>query len=429
MDILITNATIITQNAKREILNCDIFISENKIEKIGKNLKENAEEKINGKGKLIFPGLINTHTHIPMTLFRGYGEDMQLQEWLTQKIWPAEEKLTPKNIYWGALLGIAEMIRSGTTAFNEMYVLGLKEIAQATEKGGVRASIGLGMIDKISGRQTEIELSSSIKFISELNNKRVCPVMACHASYTCSSELIRKAKEYAKKKNLQFHMHASETRKEVFDILKETGKRPLEYFNELEVLDEKTVLAHAVFVSEREIILAGKTKTNISHNPVSNLKLASGGFCPVSEFMHAGANVTLGTDGAASNNSLNMIETMKFAALLQKNHYWDPRVLSAHQVLDFATINGAKALGIDAGSIEEGKLADIVIADLNAPNLAPVHNYFANVVYAMNPSNITDVIVNGEFVMREKKIVTFDEENAIEKASAAAQETLNLISM
>ena len=427
MDILIKGATIVTQNAKREILQGDVFLSGGKIEKIGKNLREKAEEAVDGKGKLLFPGLINTHTHIAMTLLRGYGEDMRLQDWLQKKIWPAEAKLKPDDVYWGTMLGIAEMIRSGATCFNEMYVVGVEGIAQAAEKAGIRASIARGMFDRLPGRSLEKEVKAGIGFASGLKSRsgRVTPAISCHAPYTCSEELVRKGKEYAKKKDLQFHIHASETRKEVFDILKETGKRPFEYLDSLGIMDEKTVLAHSVYVSKREILLAGKMKANVSHCPVSNMKLAGGGVSPVSEFALAGANVALGTDGAASNNSLNMIETMKLAALAQKNQYWDPLALSTQQVFDFATLNGAKALGVNAGSVEEGKLADLAMADLKAPNMNPAHNHLANLVYAMNPSNVTDVLVGGEFVMREKKITAFDEEEAVERASGIAQELVS----
>lgn len=428
MDILIKNAIVITQNAKREIFQGDIFISRGKIGKVGKNLREKCEEKIDAKGKLVFPGLINTHAHVAMTLFRGYGEGMRLQDWLTKKIWPAEAKLKPEDAYWGAMLGIAEMIRGGTTCFNEMYLAGLVEkIAKAAEKAGIRASVALGTFDKVPGHNFEGELRATEKFISNFKSRsgRVQPAVSCHAPYTCSDELMKKLKEYADKKNLQFHIHASETRKELFGILKEKGKRPLEYLDGLGILDRKTVLAHAVYVSKREITLAGKAKANISHCPVSNLKLAGGGVSPVSEFAAAGANVTLGTDGAASNNSLNMIETMKIAAILQKNQYWDPLALSTQQILDFATVNGAKALGINAGAIEEGKLADVVLADLRKPNMVPYHNHIANIVYAMNPSNISDVIANGEFVMREGKIIVFDEEKVVEKADEIAKDIAN----
>lgn len=427
MDILIKNATIITQNAKREILEGDIFISGNRIERIGKNLKEKAEEKIDAKGKLAFPGLVNTHTHVAMTLFRGYGEDMRLQDWLTKKIWPAEAKLKPGDVYWGAMLGIAEMIRGGTTSFNEMYVLGLEKIAEAAEKAGIRASIALGMLDRVAGHNAENELRANKKFISGLKSRsgRVKAAVSCHAPYTCSEGLIKKGKDCANKNGLQFHIHVSETRKEVFDVLREKKKRPLEYLGDLGILDEKTLLAHAVYVTKREIALVGKAKANVSHCPVSNLKLAGGGVGPVSEFAAAGANVTLGTDGAASNNSLNMIETMKMAALLQKNFYWDPLALSTQQALDFSTVNGAKALGINAGSIEEGKLADLVLADLKAPNMAPYHNLVANLVYAMNPANVSDVMVDGGFVMKDGKITAFDEERIVEKAAEVAKDVVN----
>ncbi len=195
MDILIKNATVITQNAKREIFQGDIFISGNRIEKIGKNLREKCEEKIDATGKLAFPGLVNAHTHVAMTLFRGYGEDMRLQDWLAKKIWPAEAKLKPDDVYWGAMLGIAEMIRCGTTAFNEMYLAGLVEkIGEAAEKGGIRASVALGTFDKMPGHDFEGELRATEKFVSNFRSKseRVKPAVSCHAPYTCSDELIKK---------------------------------------------------------------------------------------------------------------------------------------------------------------------------------------------------------------------------------------------
>ncbi|MFA5077390.1 MAG: amidohydrolase [Candidatus Micrarchaeia archaeon] len=423
MDILIKSATVVTQNAEREVLKgADIFVSDGKIGKVGKNLREKAEEKIDANGKIVFPGLVNTHTHIAMTLFRGYGEGMRLHDWLAKRIWPAEAKLKPKHVYWGTMLGIAEMARSGTTAFNEMYLSGAEKIAEAAEKGGMRASIASDMLDKISGNAPEKELEKAKNFVSSLRSPsgRVKASVSCHAPYTCTGELIKIAKEFAAKKGLQFHIHASETRKEVFDVLNEKGKRPLEYLDGLGVLDRRTVLAHAVFVTKREIALAGKSGASVAHCPVGNLKLASGGTCPIGEFARSGVNATLGTDGAASNNSLNMLETMKMAALLQKNFYWDPLALSAQQALDFATVNGARALGVEAGSIEEGKLADIVIADAKAPNMNPAHSDVDNIVYAMNPANITDVMVGGKFVMRNRKITAFDEEEAVGKACEAA---------
>ncbi|MDD5337357.1 MAG: amidohydrolase [Candidatus ainarchaeum sp.] len=422
MDILIRNATLITQNAKREILkSADIFVSNGKIGKVGKNLKENAEEKIDAKGKIIFPGLVNAHTHIAMTLFRGYGEGMRLQDWLTKRIWPAEARLKPEHAYRGAMLGIAEMVRSGTTAFNEMYVAGMEKIAEAAETGGVRATLAFSMIDDVPGHETEKELREGIGFAGKLKSRsgRVKAGIACHAPYTCTGELIQKGKEAANRMSIPFHIHASETRKEVFDVLKKRGQRPVEYLDKLGVLDRRTVLAHAVYVTKREIGIAGKKGASVAHCPVSNLKLAGGGVCPIGEFARSGANAALGTDGAASNNSLNMLETMKMAALLQKNFYWDPLALSAQQALDFATINGAKALGINAGSIEEGKLADLVIADANAPNMNPRHSDMDNIVYAMNPSNITDVIIDGKFAMRNRKM-SFDEKKVVEKACEAA---------
>ncbi len=368
------------------------------------------------------PGFVNTSTHIPMTLFRGYGEGLPLQEWLEKKIWPAERKLTNDDLYWGSMLGIAESLHSGITTFLDMYINDINYIGRAIEHSGIRGFISLGMMDVggISG-----SISEQLKKTEEIrkrweNNKRVGVAVACHAPYTCSAELISKAKEYAKKRNLIFHIHAAETRKEVFDLLNSKKMRVIEYFDSLNVLDEKTILAHGSWVTKREIGIVAKKGAHISSNTISNLKLATGGICPLLEYKNAGANVTLATDGASSNNSLNMFETMKMASLLQKHSHWDATAINAQDALDFATINGAKAMGINAGSIEEGKLADVVLLRMDS-NLTPVHNIVDNIVYAGNPSNVAYVIVDGKVVLRNGRLTFFDENEAKKQVQIRAE--------
>lgn len=415
MSVLIKDLLIVTQNSKREIFEGDILIKENKIQEIKKEINEKADLVINGKGKIAIPGLINTHTHVAMTLFRGYGEGLDLHNWLTTKIWPAEAKLTPEAVSHGTLLGCMEMISSGTTSFNEMYLLGLDEIAQSCEKIGIRSTVALGMFDKIPGHSLKDELKNSNSFIKNWKNSSlITPAIACHAPYTCSEELLIKGKELATKENLKFHIHASETRKELFDTLKETKKRPFEYLDSLGLIDSNSIFAHASWVSKREIKLAGDKSLSISHNPVSNLKLATGGICPIYEYHYAGANVTLGTDGAASNNSLDMFESLKFTALLQKHKYWNSAILSAQKLFDFATINGAKALGLNSGSLEKGKLADIVLLDAKSPNMVPSHDLISNLVYSCNSSNVTDVIINGKLILENKEFKTINKEEIYE---------------
>lgn len=428
MSILIKGASIITQNANREMLEGDILIEENKIAAIGKELpKEGVEEVLEGKGKLVFPGLVNTHTHVAMGLLRGYGEGLPLHRWLEEKIWPAEKKMTSEDVYWGTMLGTVEMIRSGTTCFNEMYMFGLREMAKVSSKVGMRAVLGQGVFDKPEGKSVGGEMKVLKKSYGELKN--VSPLVkfavAAHSVYTCSEELLVEAKGFAKENELQFHMHVSETREEVFNLLKEKKMRPVEYLESIGLVDEKSVFAHLGWATKREISLVGKAGATVANCPVSNLKLATGGICPVSEFFDAGANVTLATDGAASNNSLDMFETMKFSHLLQTHKYWDPQKVDMDRLWDAATLNGAKGMGIDAGSIEEGKLADLVFVDAKAVNLTPLHSDWRSIIYSVNPGNVTDVMVDGKFVLKEGKITLVDEEKVLEKATEVAHDLVN----
>jgi len=450
-NLLIKNLIIITQNKKREIIDGEILVVGNEIRKIGseseiekycnKNgisidvkLNKDGEKNVGDKKrkkrkkKIAIPGLINTHTHTAMTLFRGYGEGLKLNDWLTKRIWPAESKLTDEKIYWGTLLGIAEMISSGTTTFNDMYLwTGIDELPKLSNKIGIRAVISYGLTDLTQNGDGENELKRTKTLIDKWkdginNNGLVSIAVAPHSLYTCSKELIVKAKELSKKEGLLFHMHLSETRTELFEILNKTKKRPVEYLNELGVLDENSIFAHASWVSKREIKILSKNGASISHNPVSNLKLATGGICPVSEYDKLKVNITLGTDGAASNNSLNMFESMKFAALLQKHKYWNGAELPAQSVFDYATINGAQALKINSGSLEEGKLADIVLLDSDAPNLIPSYSPITNIVYSANPSNVSDVMINGKIVYKNKEFTNklLDMDKINEKISEIA---------
>lgn len=423
MDILIKDALILTQNKNREVVKGDILIEDGKISKVAKSIHGGAEEKIDASGKLAFPGLVNCHTHIPMSLFRGYAEGMHLQDWLEKKIWPAEKKLNPSHIYAGSMVSILEMVRSGTTCFNEMYIAHMDEVCKAVLESGMRASVGFCLFDLVKGIAPKEELRKGTSLVEGWNGKS--PLlkmnMAPHAPYTCSKELILLAKEYARKKNLGFHMHVSETRKEVFDSLQQKGKRPIEYLHSLGVLDDDTVLAHGSWVTKRETILVGKSGATVIHNPVANLKLATGGICPIYEYLEANANITLGTDGTASNNSHNMVETMKFAHLVQSHLYWDPLRVSIRNVWDFATVNGAKALGFNCGSIEAEKEADIVLADLKSPNLSPLHDA-RNLLFSFHPGNITDVIISGKPILREGRFTELDEQKIIEDAQKQAED-------
>ncbi len=425
MGILIKNARVLTQDKKRNFLvGADILVEENKISLVQKHIREKAEFVIDASHKLVLPGLVNAHTHLAMTLFRGYADDMVLEKWLGEKIWPLEKKLRADDVYRGSMLGCAEMIRSGTTCFADMYFF-MDEVARAVGESGMRASLSYGMFDLGKPDKREKELRIAEEFVNKNHNAargRVICSLGPHSPYTCSKEMLIKAKGLARKKKMKIQMHLSETRKEVYDIMKSHRKRPVEYLEEIGFLGDDVIAAHCGWVSAREIRILAERGVSIAHCPVSNLKLATGGIAPVAEMLENRACVALGTDGAASNNTLDMFETMKLAALLQKHRLWDASALGAGLALDMATTNGARALGVNAGSIEKGKLADMITIDLKSPNLLPTHNLLSHVVYAANAGNVCDVILDGKLVMENKTILTFDEEKILERAQKAAED-------
>jgi 5-methylthioadenosine/S-adenosylhomocysteine deaminase len=421
MSVLIKNCTILTQDSHRRILKGDILIEGEGIAKVGAGISAKAEHKVDGTGKLALPGLVNCHTHVAMSLLRGYAEDMELHDWLSRKIWPAEKRFSPKSVRAGALLSCLEMIKGGTTCFNDTY-FSMDEVAQAAQESGMRATLSYSMIDFDDGKKRKAELAETERFVKKWSGEKgIGLAIGPHAPNTCSKELLLKSRELAEKHKLGMHIHLSETRREVFDIMKKTGKRPVDYLDSAGVLGKGTVAAHCVWVTKSEIALLAKTGTHACACPVSNMKLASGGTIPIPEMLAAGANVCLGTDGAASNNSQSMLESMKFCDLLQRNMRWDPCALKTQDVLDFATRNGGRALGWNSGSIEQGKLADIILVDAKAPNMAPVHSPPANIVYSANDGNVTHAIINGKLVMEDRKVLTLDEDKVIESAQKEAE--------
>ncbi len=438
MSVLIKNATILTPGG---IVRGDICTEANTISAIG-SCRERAEHVIDGTGKIAMPGLVNAHTHVGMTIFRGYGEDLPLERWLKEKVWPIEAKETQADIGAAARLAFCEMIRGGTTAFAEMCILDTKEIFKAAEQAGMRGIISRGFMDFEDPDRTKQQLREVPKSLDYGNGTTLRPSVAAHAPYTCSEEILIKSKELARKmryvcseellikskelatrKGLKYQIHVSETRQEVFDTLKKRGKFPYEYLDSIGLMDRDSLFVHGGWLTKREILLAGKRGISAASCPVSSMKLATGGITQLAELDSAGANVCLGTDGSASNNSLDMFQTMKMAALLQKHHYWRADILPCRKVLDFATVNGAKALGFDAGALEEGKLADIVLLE-RGPNMHPEHDLVSNLVYAAGPQNVSDVIIDGRPVMLDRRILTLDEESVIEEADRRAAEIL-----
>ena len=404
----------------------DLLIEGNKIKRIGKNLidKENLNKKdlkiIDGKNKMAIPGLVNTHTHIPMTLFRGVADDLPLMEWLNDYIWKMEAKLNEDIVYAGALLGCIEMIKSGTTTFNDMYFY-LDGIIKAVKETGIRSFLAYGMIDLFDEEKREKELKTSeetIKQIKKLNDQRINPVLGPHAPYTCSKELLMETHNMAKEYDVPIHIHMNETLDEIKTIKEKTGMRPFEYLNSFGFFDDvKVISAHCVHLSEDELNIIKNKNIAVSHNPISNLKLASG-IAPIPKLMENDILITLGTDGCGSNNNLNLFEEIKTASLIHKGISLNPTVVNANESFNFATKNGAHALGLNAGKLVEGALADIVLVDLDRPYLIPKENMHSHLVYSFN-GNVDIVIIDGNIVLNDGKMVNIDEKKVYEMAEKA----------
>ncbi|MCD6573340.1 MAG: amidohydrolase [Thermoplasmata archaeon] len=422
MSILIKNSKIVTQDEKRRILHGDVYIEDGRIVEIGK-IGIEADFKI--RNRIIMPGLINMHTHVPMVLLRGYGDDLLLEEWLQTKIWPIEAKLKEWHIAAGTKLGLLEMVATGTTACSDMYFFE-NVIAREAKKFGMRCYAGFSLIDFDTpemGREKLVPCCDD--FLKKWkDDELITPVVAPHSTYSCSPETLQKARELQQKYNAFVHIHCSETRSEVYSVLKKYGRRPPEQIAAYGLLNEKTMLAHCGWITKGEVRDIARTGAAVVHNPVSNMKLATGGYTPLPELFEANAVVTLGTDGAASNNKLDMFETMKFAALIHKHHRWDATIVKAQEVLDMATINAAKFLGLNAGSIEEGKIADIITLDAKAVNLIPKHNIVSHIVYAANGFNVRDAIINGKILLHDGKFVSIDYDAIIDEAEKAKEDLM-----
>jgi 5-methylthioadenosine/S-adenosylhomocysteine deaminase len=398
MSILIKNIQL---NGKET----NIYIEDNRIIEIGGPAIE-ADIVISANTQAAIPGLINTHTHAAMTLFRGYADDMELFEWLSKKIWPLEAKLTPDDVYWGTRLACLEMIKSGTTCFNDMY-WHMLSAAKAVDDSGIRGVISGVVFDNFDPKKGEAEYSRSTSEIYELNAKtssRVMPAFGPHAVYTVSNELLMKIAEQARKENILIHMHLAETEKENQDYKERTGKRPVELLSELGFFGPDVIAAHSVWFNEKDIETLGKFDVKTSHNPISNMKMAIGKAIPYQALTSAGVTVSLGTDGCASNNNLDMFESMKIATLLQKFQTNDQIVMPTTEVFEMATINGAKTLRLDAGIIAEGKLADLLLIDVKHPAMIPNHDLISNLVYSANGSVVNTMICDGKIVMQDRKV-------------------------
>jgi len=394
----------------------NILVDGNRIARL--DGRPRAEHVIDGRGKAAIPGFVNTHTHAAMTLLRGYADDMALDEWLQRHIWPVEAKMTEKDVYWGTRLACLEMAKSGTTCFNDMY-WHVKGAVKAVEDSGLRAQLSSVYIDMFSQGKAALQRAEAERHAKRCNaGSRVTISLGPHAIYTVTEESLRWVKELSDKRGLNVHFHLSETRKEVDDCLRAHGKTPVEYLADIGFLGPRLLCAHAVWLSRREIRLLAQHGAKVSHCPTSNMKLSVGGAMDYVQMRKSGVTVSLGTDGASSNNSLDMFGAMKSAALLHKMAVGDPTVLPAADALRMATLDGACALGIEAGIIQPGALADLTLVNLKRPEMTPLHNLESNLVYSAGGGCVDTVICDGSIVM-ESGIVEGEEE-VIEKAGKAA---------
>lgn len=370
----------------------------------------------------ITPGFINAHTHIAMNLFRGLADDLELMDWLNNYIWPAEGKwVSQELVYDGSLLAIAEMIRGGITCFNDMYFF-LGATAEAAELAGIRAHIGMTIIDVPTAwaKTTDEYFAKAIEFYQQYkNHERITPTLAPHSTYTVSIENLERVKKLADDYRLQINIHLQEAPSEIAQSMQLYQQRPLQRLHEIGMVSPQLIAIHMTQINEADLDLLAATKPNIVHCPESNMKLVSGA-CPVVKLMELGINVALGTDGAASNNDLDMIGEMRSAAFLGKVTANDPKALSAETALKMATINGAKALKIDhlTGSLEPGKAADFIAIDLNHIETQPVYHPISQIVYATPRSQITDVWVGDKQLLKNRQLTTIDAKEVIAKAQA-----------
>src|SRR2546423_320530 len=427
VDLIIRGGTVVTMDGSRRVIeNGGVAVKKGRIIAVAEaseiDRKYVAREVVNATGKVVIPGLVNGNTHVPMTLFRGIADDLDLQEWLTKYIFPAEAKnVTEEFVRAGTQLGLAEMIRGGTTTYCDMYYFE-DAVADETERAGVRGLLGETVIDfPVPDNKTWADaMRYTDNFVRKWKGHAlVTPAIAPHAPYTVSEAHLREVKAFSDRTGAPVVTHVAETRKEVADISRDHGARPVEYLSRIGFLGPRDIFAHTVHLTEGEITLLKENGVGSVHNPQSNMKLGSG-VAPVPQMLRAGVAVGLGTDGAASNNDLDMWAEMETAAKLHKVATFDPKVIPAEEALAMATIGGARALHMDAdiGSLEVGKRADIVVVDLDSLHQTPRYQVYSNLVYATKASDVRTVVIEGRVLMRDRRLLTLNEELIKQKARA-----------
>lgn len=427
VDTIVRAAYVLPMDAELTVIRDGaVCVDKGKIVDVGKfdelSLLYDSENIIGGECRVVIPGLINTHTHAAMVYFRGLADDLPLKEWLEDHIWPAESKwLSPEFVSDAVELACLEMVKAGITTYNDMYFF--EEAAAVSAKRiGMRAVLGAGILDfpSVSAKTADEYLEKAERFLNDWKgDDLIAPCIAPHAAYTCGPETLKKAKKLAEKYGVLLHMHLSETEWEVGEMLVRYKKRPVEHLEAIGVLEGNVLAVHCVWVEDNEIELLAKRSVGVSHCMESNLKLASG-FAPVVTMLMAGIKVSFGTDGAASNNDLNILSEMSTTAKVHKALSNNPTVLDARTALLMATRWGAEVLGLGdiTGSIEKGKAADIVVMNLDKPHLTPIYDIYSHIAYSMRASDVETVMIGGNIVVKSEELLTRDEAEIIFRAKS-----------
>ncbi|NVM57208.1 MAG: amidohydrolase [Desulfobacterales bacterium] len=431
-DIVVCNGTVLTVNESFEVLeNGVVCIADGRVERIEPTAPADtlpaARQIIDARGGIIMPGLVNTHTHAPMTLFRGLADDLPLMTWLHDYIFKAEERwLNPENVYTATLLSCAEMLLSGTTTFCDGYFFE-DAVAAAVQESGMRAILGQGIVDFPAPGVPDPgkNVAEAVRFIRGWEGKTplITPGLFCHSPYTCCEETLRAARRVADEIGTLFQIHVAETQGEAVQLQEKHGVSPVQYLDTIGILKPGTLIVHAIWVNEADIACMARGNVGISVTTESEMKLASG-VAPVPALLKNGITVGIGTDGCASNNNLDMFQEMDFFAKLHKVRLLDPTVLDARQVLTIATRGGAKAIGLggQVGSLEVGKRADLIVIDTHKPHLTPLYDPASHLVYAVSGSDVRDVIIDGQLVVQDRTPLTIKVEEVIEAMERLARQ-------
>jgi 5-methylthioadenosine/S-adenosylhomocysteine deaminase len=410
----------------RTVADADVLVDQDAGEILDVGDVEEGDVSLDAEGCLVIPGLVNAHTHVAMTLLRGYADDKPLDAWLQEDIWPVEAELTPEDIRAGARLGIIEMIRSGTTAFSDMY-FHVPEIAAAVEESGIRAVLGhtaitVGKDEDASRADCQQSLDTALELDGAADG-RISTTFQPHSLTTVDEQYLREFVLEANEADLPIHFHANETANEVDPLVEEYGERPLEYADDVGLLGGDSFIAHGVHTDATEHALLAERGTAVVHCPASNMKLASG-MAPVQDMLDAGVTVGIGTDGAASNNDLDMFDEMRDAAMIGKLAADDASAVDAPTVVDMATQGSADALGIDSGRIDTGANADLAVLSLDVPRLTPAHDLVSHLAYAVTGSDVRHTVCEGEVLMRDREVLTMDEAAVVDDAREHARELI-----